>query len=141
MFLYLEDIFSGDNFVGATLFCPLAGMALGAVCGAYELSSAVSGKDLVSGRELETSERWVRELLAPLDIVPGVSGLTKFSSTIRLAGVSDNIGKLGLNSGVKGGIQQGTTRISNLVETASKFGSERLRRAEAAFQNGAHIVK
>ncbi len=116
-------------------------MALGAVYGTYELSSAVSGKDLVSGRELETSERWVRGLLAPLDIVPGVSGLTKFSSTIRLAGVSDNIGKLGLSSGVKGGIQQGASRISNLVETASKFGSERLRRAEVAFQNGANIVK
>ncbi|NMD71601.1 hypothetical protein HHO41_14970 [Bacillus sp. DNRA2] len=115
---------------------------MGTVYGAYELSSAVSGKDLVSGRELETSERWVRGLLAPLDIVPGVSGLTKFSSTVRLAGVSDNIGKLGLSSGVKGGIQQGATaRISNLVETASKFGSQRLRRAEAAFQNGAKIVK
>ncbi|NMD71592.1 hypothetical protein HHO41_14915 [Bacillus sp. DNRA2] len=117
-------------------------MALGAVYGAYELSSAVSGKDLVSDRELETSERWVRGLLAPLDIVPGVSGLTKFSSTVRLASISDNIGKLGLSSGVKGGIQQGaTSRISNLVETASKFGSQRLRRAEAAFQNGANIVK
>ncbi|NMD71606.1 hypothetical protein HHO41_14995 [Bacillus sp. DNRA2] len=67
--------------------------------------------------------------MAPLDIVPGVSGLTKFSSTVRLAGVSDNIGKLGLSSGVKGGIQQGaTSRISNLVETASKFGKDRLRR-------------
>ncbi|NMD71263.1 hypothetical protein HHO41_13240 [Bacillus sp. DNRA2] len=52
------------------------------------------------------------------------------------------MGKLGLSSGVKGGIQQGaTSRISNLVETASKFGTERLRRAEAAFQNGANIVK
>ncbi|WP_246141266.1 HNH endonuclease [Bacillus marasmi] len=127
--------------IGATLICPPAGMALGAVYGTYELSSAVSGKDLVSGRELETSERWVRGLLAPLDIVPGVSGLTKFSSTIRLASVSDNIGKLGLSSGVKGGIQQGASRISNLVETASKFGTDRLRRAEAAFQNGANIVK
>ncbi|WP_246140813.1 HNH endonuclease [Bacillus marasmi] len=128
--------------IGATLICPPAGMALGAVYGTYELSSAVSGKDLVSGRELGTSERWVRGLLAPLDIVPGVSGLTKFSSTIRLTGVSDNMEKLGLSSGVKGGIQPGaTSRISNLVETASRFGTDRLRRAEAAFQNGANIVK
>ncbi len=128
--------------IGATLICPPAGLALGAVYGAYELSSAVSGKDLVSGRELETSERWVRGLLAPLDIVPGVSGLTKFSSTIRLTGISDNMGKLGLSSGVKGGVQQGATSgISNLVETASKFGTDRLRRAEAAFENGANIVK
>ncbi|WP_246140811.1 HNH endonuclease [Bacillus marasmi] len=128
--------------IGATLICPPAGMALGAVYGTYELSSAVSGKDLVSGRELGTSERWVRGLLAPLDIVPGVSGLTKFSSTVRLTGVSDNMGKLGLSSGVKGGVQQGATSgISNLVETASRFGTDRLRRAEAAFQNGANIVK
>ncbi|NMD72669.1 hypothetical protein HHO41_20750 [Bacillus sp. DNRA2] len=85
---YKELLFQMGAIVviaGVTLFCPPAGMALGAVYGAYELSSAVSGKDLVSGRELETSERWVRGLLAPLDIVPGVSGLTKFTSTIRLA--------------------------------------------------------
>ena len=78
--------------VGATLIFPPAGIALGAAYGAYELSSALSGKDLVSGRELDTSERWVRGALAPLDIIPGVSGLTKFGSAARLARVGDNLG-------------------------------------------------
>ena len=68
--------------VGTTLICPPAGIALGAAYGAYELTSALSGKDLVSGRELDTSERWVRGLLAPLDIVPGAGvAVTKFAGS------------------------------------------------------------
>ena len=57
--------------VGATFIFPPAGIALGAVYGTLELSSAVSGKDWISGRELDTTERWVRGVLAPLDIIPG----------------------------------------------------------------------
>ena len=103
---------------------------LGAAYGAYELTSSVSGKDLVSRRELDTSERWVRGLLAPLDIVPGVSGLTKFGSAARLARVADNLGPAALRSSVKGGIQQGATaRVHNMVVEAGKSGAIRLRSA------------
>ena len=127
--------------LAATLIFPPAGIALGAAYGAYELSSAVSGKDLVSGRELDTSERWVRGLLAPLDIVPGVSGLTKFGSAARLAHVGDNIGQMGLKSSVKGSTQQGLTHVNNVVTAAGSFGATRLRSAGAAIQNGANVVK
>ncbi|KYC98004.1 hypothetical protein [Heyndrickxia sporothermodurans] len=40
--------------VGVSLVCPPAGIALGAVYGTFELSSAVSGKDWILGRELGT---------------------------------------------------------------------------------------
>jgi hypothetical protein len=127
--------------VGATLICPPAGLALGAAYGAMELSSAVSGKDWVSGRELGTSERWFRGLLAPLDIVPGVSGLTKFSSTVRLAHVGENIGGMGLRSGVKGSFHQGITHIDNMVKTAGQQSVTRLKSASAAIIDKTNVMK
>ncbi|MEH7307088.1 MULTISPECIES: DNA/RNA non-specific endonuclease [Bacillaceae] len=126
--------------VGATIICPPAGMALGVAYGAMELSSAVSGKDWVSGRELGTSERWFRGLLAPLDIVPGVSGLTKFSSTVRLAHLEESIGTIGLRTGVKGSIHQGITHIDHMVKTAGQQSVTRLRNASAAIKDAADVV-
>ncbi|MEK4381932.1 polymorphic toxin type 47 domain-containing protein [Aeribacillus sp. FSL K6-2848] len=71
--------------VGTSFICPPAGMALGAAYGTLELSSAVSGKDWISGRELKTDERVFRGVLSPLDIVPGVKGLSTFSSAARFS--------------------------------------------------------
>lgn len=122
--------------VGATLICPPAGMALGAAYGAMELSSAVSGKDWVSGRELGTGERWFRGVLAPLDIVPGVNGLTKFSSTVRLAHVGDTVGGLG-----KVGFHQGITHIDSMIKTAGQQSATRLKNASAAIKDAANVVK
>ena len=127
--------------VGTTLICPPAGIALGTAYGAYELSSALSGQDLVSGRELETSERWVRGLLAPLDIVPGVSGLAKFGNAARLARVGDNLGPAVLRSSVKGSFQQGITNVGNMMETAGRLSTTRLRNAGAAIKDGSKVLK
>ncbi len=65
--------------VGAALIFPPAGIALGAVYGTLELSTAVTGKDWVSGREVGTGERWFRGLLAPLDLIPAVGSVKKFA--------------------------------------------------------------
>ncbi|PGY08845.1 hypothetical protein COE25_19290 [Bacillus sp. AFS031507] len=127
--------------VGATLICPPAGMALGAAYGAMELSSAVSGKDWVSDRELGTSERWFRGLLAPLDIVPGVSGLTKFSGTVRLAHLGENIGGIELRTGVQGSIHQGITHIDNMVKTAGQQSVTRLKSASSAIIDTTNVMK
>ena len=127
--------------VGATIICPPAGLALGAAYGALELSTAVSGKDWVSGRELGTGERWFRGLLAPLDIVPGVSGLTKFSSTVRLAHLGENIGTVGLRTGVKASIHQGMNHIDNMVKTAGQQSVTRLKSASSAIIDTTNVVK
>ncbi|QIZ06199.1 hypothetical protein HFZ78_05220 [Priestia megaterium] len=127
--------------VGATIICPPAGLALGAAYGAMELSTAVSGKDWVSGRELGTGERWFRGLLAPLDIVPGVSGLTKFSSTVRLAHLGENIGGIGLRTGVKQSFSQGINHIDNMVRTAGQQSVTRLKSASAVIKDGTNVVK
>ncbi|MBT2701334.1 hypothetical protein J7E79_29195 [Bacillus sp. ISL-40] len=127
--------------VGATIICPPAGLALGATYGSLELSTAVSGEDWVSGRELGTSERWFRGLLAPLDIVPGVSGLTKFSSTVRLAHLGESIGTVGLRTGVKGSIHQGMTHIDNMVKTAGQQSVTRLKNASSVIIDTTNVMK
>ncbi len=58
---------------------PSIGITLGAIYGTLELSTAVTGKDWVSGREVGTGERWFRGLLAPLDLIPVVGSVKKFS--------------------------------------------------------------
>ncbi len=67
---------------GVTLFCPPVGLvllgAVGVVSGALELYSAITGKDWASGHELGKGERMLRGTFGVLDLVPGVSGITKF---------------------------------------------------------------
>lgn len=127
--------------VGVSLVCLPAGMALGAVYGSLELNSAVSGKDWISGRELGTTERWVRGLLSPLDIVPGVSSIAKFSSTARTINLGKNAALFGMNTGVKTTIQRGIVHIDDMVREAGKLTANRLRNASSAIKDGANVMK
>ncbi|WP_051291424.1 hypothetical protein [Fictibacillus gelatini] len=121
--------------VGATLICPPAGMALGAVYGTMELSSAVSGKDWVSGRELGTKERWIRGLMSPLDIVPGVNSAAKFSNTVRIANRSKNLSKLGVETGLKADLKYSAAHVGDLVKAAREMSFTRLRNAKAVVRD------
>ncbi|WP_193352499.1 phosphoserine aminotransferase [Heyndrickxia coagulans] len=116
--------------VGTSIICPPAGLALGIAYGTLELESAATGKDWISGRELGTGERVFRGVLAPLDIVPGVSGLSKFSSTVRLAHMGD-VTELGLKAGLKAGIQRESRHVANMVIDARKDSAARIRSAKA----------
>ncbi|MFB6468426.1 HNH endonuclease [Cytobacillus sp. Hz8] len=127
--------------VGVSLVCPPAGMALGAVYGSLELKSAITGKDWISGRELGTSERWVRGLLSPLDIVPGVSAVAKFSSATRTLNLGKNAALFGMKTGVKTTIQRGIVHVDDLVKEAGKLTASRLRNAGSAIKDGANVVK
>ncbi|MED4322130.1 hypothetical protein P9232_11795, partial [Weizmannia sp. CD-2023] len=116
--------------VGTSIICPPAGLALGIAYGTLELESAATGKDWISGRELGTGERVFRGVLAPLDIVPGVNGLSKFSSTVRLAHMGD-VAELGLKTGIKAGIQRESRHVANMVIDAGKDSAARIRSAKA----------
>ena len=129
--------------VGASLIFPPAGIALGVAYGAYELTSAVSGKDLVSRRELDTSERWVRGALAPLDIIPGAGvAVTKFAGAgaTGLVRIGGKVVPTGLKTGVNAGIQKGVTSVKNLAETATNFGAVRLKSAGTVIQNRTNVM-
>jgi len=118
-------------------------MVLGGAYGAMELDSAVSGKDWISGRELDTSERWVRGVLAPLDIIPGSgAAVTKFAGTgtTTLERFGGRMVPMGLKTGVTQGIQEGVTNVKDLADTASKLSKVRLRTAEATIKDGASKV-
>ncbi|WP_244169923.1 MULTISPECIES: glycohydrolase toxin TNT-related protein [Listeria] len=79
--------------IGVAVFCPPAGLALGAVYGSLEMSTAITGKDWVSGRELDASERAMRGSFALFDVLPGVKALSGGVQTMRsgsrLASLSD----------------------------------------------------
>ncbi|XCS10231.1 hypothetical protein GBG21_12895 [Aeribacillus pallidus] len=116
--------------VGVSFICPPAGMALGMAYGTLELSSAVSGKDWISGRELETGERVFRSALAPLDIVPGVNALSKFSSAARFAPLREAMDPK-LFTSLKAGLHQKSQRACDLVVHAENSILARIRSAKA----------
>ncbi|WP_339212347.1 hypothetical protein [Aeribacillus sp. FSL K6-3256] len=126
--------------VGVSFICPPAGMALGMAYGTLELSSAVSGKDWISGRELETGERVFRGVLAPLDIVPGVSALSRFSSAARFSPLRE-ASDLQLLTGLKTGFQQKSQRASDIVVHAEKDIVARIRNAKAWAKEMPHHLK
>ncbi|MED3698924.1 AHH domain-containing protein, partial [Heyndrickxia sporothermodurans] len=126
--------------VGVSLVCPPAGIALGAAYGTFELSSAVSGKDWISGRELGTGERVFRGVLSPLDIIPGVNSITKFSGTVKLAHLGD-MGISSIKTGIKRSFNNGVTHIKNMVETASNASATRLKSATSAIKDVPNKLK
>ncbi|MFB6468424.1 hypothetical protein ACE38V_16745 [Cytobacillus sp. Hz8] len=99
------------------------------------MKSAITGKDWISSRELGTSERWMRGLLSPLDIVPGVSAVAKFSSATRTLNLGKNDALFGMKTGVKTTIQRGIVHVDDLVKEAEKLTASRLRNAGSVVKN------
>ncbi|MEC5425166.1 hypothetical protein QGM71_16895 [Virgibacillus sp. C22-A2] len=126
---------------GTAVICPPAALALGAVYGSLEITTAVSGKDWISGRELNTGERWFRGALAPLDIIPSVAGMKKFSSFVRVSNQAADMGQFGLKAGVKTSIQRELNHVGNLVIEAGKQSQARLRNAGNVVSDTAKLAK
>ncbi|MEN2667808.1 hypothetical protein [Listeria aquatica] len=116
--------------VGVSIFCPPAGLALGLAYGGLEMSAAVSGKDWLTGRELDTSERVMRGAFSLLDIVPGMKAFSGGTQAIRsgtkLASLSDNLlhGVKSIPSKaddlIKLGKSKALTRINSLKTTVKE---------------------
>ncbi|MBK1985940.1 DNA/RNA non-specific endonuclease, partial [Listeria ivanovii] len=86
------NIVAAVVIVGVSIVCPPAGLALGVGFGALEASSAISGKDWISGRELSDQERLLRGGFALLDIIPGVKA---FSSGTKIASAGSKVLRVG----------------------------------------------
>ncbi|EUJ16502.1 hypothetical protein MAQA_16084, partial [Listeria aquatica FSL S10-1188] len=116
--------------VGVSIFCPPAGLALGLAYGGLEMSAAVSGKDWLTGREMDTSERVMRGAFSLLDIVPGMKAFSGGTQAIRsgtkLASLSDNLlhGVKSIPSKaddlIKLGKSKALTRINSLKTTVKE---------------------
>jgi hypothetical protein len=120
--------------VGVALVCPPAGIALGVAYGTAELTSAVTGKDWVSGRELGTGERWFRGVLAPLDIIPGAVAVKRFSGVARTTHMGSNLGELGFKTTIKTNAETSIQHLNDLVATAAKQAPTRLKNANAVIK-------
>ncbi|WP_366248086.1 DNA/RNA non-specific endonuclease [Terribacillus aidingensis] len=131
--------------VGVTVVCPPAGAVLGAAYATVEMGSAISGQDWASGRELDTSERWTRGLLAPLDVLPVGKAVTSFAGTARTTSKVVDIGSLlnktKLSSSLADNITNQTSKVVRLVETAGQQTAARLRSATHTVTNTTNILK
>ncbi|WP_339099428.1 hypothetical protein IGL98_003468 [Enterococcus sp. DIV0840] len=106
------------------IVCPPAGFALGAALGGYEMLNAAVGKDLLSGRELGTGERWFRAGTGALGVFGGVKGLSSFSKNIRMVkGASstkmEHVVKMMQNSG-RSNYKSITSQAKNSLTSLSK---------------------
>jgi Novel toxin 15 len=131
--------------VAVTVVCPPAGAVLGVAYASAEMGSAISGKDWASGRELETSERWVRGLAAPVDILPVGKAATTFTGTARTTNKVVDLGgalnKTKLSSSLAGETAHQTSKVKQLVETAGQQTSSRLRNASHSVRNSTSVLK
>ncbi|SNZ14025.1 A nuclease family of the HNH/ENDO VII superfamily with conserved AHH [Terribacillus aidingensis] len=131
--------------VAVTVVCPPAGFVLGAAYASAEMGSAISGKDWASGRELDTSERWVRGIAAPVDILPVGKAATTFTGTARTTNKVVDLGsalnKSKLSSSLAGETALQTSKVKQLVETAGQQTSSRLRNASHSVKNSTSVLK
>ncbi|WP_271005157.1 glycohydrolase toxin TNT-related protein [Listeria seeligeri] len=111
--------------VGVSIVCPPAGLALGIGYGALEASSAITGKDWISGRELSNQERLLRGGFALLDIIPGVKA---FSSGAKIASTGSKMLRVGddLLGGGKLAIKNAGKQFQGTIDNGIQAGKKAL---------------
>ncbi|WP_270998143.1 glycohydrolase toxin TNT-related protein [Listeria seeligeri] len=109
--------------VGVSIVCPPAGLALGIGYGALEASSAITGKDWISGRELSKQERLLRGGFALLDIIPGVKA---FSSGAKIASAGSKMLRVGddLLGGGKLAIKNAGKQFQGTIDNGIQAGKK-----------------
>ncbi|MBC1541936.1 glycohydrolase toxin TNT-related protein [Listeria seeligeri] len=109
--------------VGVSIVCPPAGLALGIGYGALEASSAITGKDWISGRELSKQERLLRGGFALLDIIPGVKA---FSSGAKIASTGSKMLRVGddLLGGGKLAIKNAGKEFQGTIDNGIQAGKQ-----------------
>lgn len=113
------------TIIAGAIFLP-AGFAIGTAYGAYELGSAVTGIDLKSGRELSTGERWFRGLLSPLEIVPGVAAIKRFSGPARAAHFGLDLNKSSSTLSLKQITASAPSNVHDITKVVDKQTSGKL---------------
>ncbi|MBC6125264.1 TNT domain-containing protein [Listeria welshimeri] len=125
------------GIIAVSVLCPPAGLALSVAYGGLEISSAVSGKDWFSGRELSAGERYTRAGFGVLDVIPGVKAFTTGAKAVgtgskllrlgdNVLADSKNIGRLAkgtMGEGLQAGKQAMHLRLSNAQKIANQAGA------------------
>ncbi|MFP7493399.1 DNA/RNA non-specific endonuclease [Terribacillus saccharophilus] len=138
-------IASAVVIIGATIIFPPAGVILGGIYATTELASAASGKDIFSKRELSTTERWTRGLLAPLDLVGGGKAAKSLAGTASKAtkgAVTGNkLDNAAINAAKSSQATKQTPKVKELIETTTQHASSRMRSLSRSFTNSKDVIK
>ncbi|MBO4107922.1 HNH endonuclease [Streptococcus suis] len=118
-----RDLLLAAGVVILTIFCPPAGAVAGVALAAADMYSAASGKDWMTGRELDDGERLMRGAFALFDLVPGVGYLNDLAKTGKVAGLAGI--KASLKTSFKEGMEQATKNVDNfkvVLKNVDDFG-------------------
>ena len=143
---FWRDIIIGIGLVVGTvaaIACPPAApaiIALGVSYGTLELGSAVSGKDWMTGRKLDTGERWLRGAFSLLDLVPGVKGIHAFTKAAR--GVPEAVLKVAKQSAtsLKAAVKESKQSVQAIVNVAAEKAAGRVRAVKESARESARIA-
>ncbi|KGL46537.1 hypothetical protein BMT55_14720 [Listeria newyorkensis] len=136
-----RDIGAAIVIIGVSIVCPPAGLALGIAYGTLELSSAATGKDWMTGREMDGTERATRGAFALLDIIPGVKGIRAFSTATKAGGLALDAAQAGSKLTLKQTAQQGLSHLDAMGKQALRESAERIRNVPRVISDVASTVK
>ncbi|WP_185400444.1 pre-toxin TG domain-containing protein [Listeria booriae] len=138
---FWRDIGIAVVIIATSVVCPPAGLALGIAYGTLELSSAATGKDWLTGREMDAGERATRGAFALLDIIPGVKGLHAFSTATKAGGVALDAIQAGSKLTLKQTAKQGLSHLDAMGKQALRESAERIRNVPKVLKDTANTVK
>ncbi|NQO45999.1 type IV secretion protein Rhs [Streptococcus suis] len=120
-----RDLLLPAGVVIFSIFCPPAGAVAGVALAAADMYSAASGKDWMTGRELDDGERLMRGAFALFDLVPGVGYLNDLAKTGKVAGLAGI--KASLKTSFKEGMEQAAKNVDNfkvVLKNVDDFGKK-----------------
>ncbi|HEL9630949.1 TPA: type IV secretion protein Rhs, partial [Streptococcus suis] len=120
-----RDLLLPAGVVILSIFCPPAGAVAGVALAAADMYSAASGKDWMTGRELDDGERLMRGAFALFDLVPGVGYLNDLAKTGKVAGLAGI--KASLKTSFKEGMEQAAKNVDNfkvVLKNVDDFGKK-----------------
>ncbi|WP_260449135.1 deaminase domain-containing protein [Listeria booriae] len=138
---FWRDIGIAVVIIATSIVCPPAGLALGIAYGTLELSSAATGKDWLTGREMDAGERATRGAFALLDIIPGVKGLHAFSTATKAGGVALDAVQAGSKLTLKQTAKQGLSNLDAMGKQALRESAERIRKIPSVVSDVASSTK
>lgn len=120
-----RDLLLAAGVVILSIFCPPAGAVAGVALATADMYSASSGKDWMTGRELDDGERLMRGAFALFDLVPGVGYLNDLAKTGKVAGFAGI--KASLKTSFKEGMEQAAKNVDNfkvVLKNVDDFGKK-----------------
>lgn len=138
---FWRDIGIAVVIIGVSIVCPPAGLALGVAYGTLELSSAATGKDWLTGREMDGGERATRGAFALLDVIPGVKGIRAFSQATKAGGLALDATQVGGKLTLKQTAKQGLSNVDMMGKQVLDQSAARIRQIPNIMKDVANAAK